>query len=53
MRSEGPGLHRLRTLLTDHGKVAPIVRLLGARVLSVKSGRVLVEFPVRPELMQP
>ena len=36
MRAEAPGLDRIRTLLTDHSKVAPIARLLGARVLSVE-----------------
>lgn len=53
MRSEAPGLDRIRTLVTDHSKVAPIARLLGARVLSVESGRVLVEFAVKPEFMHP
>ncbi len=31
----------------------PIARLLGARVRSVESGRVLVEFAVKPEFMHP
>lgn len=53
MRAEAPGLDRIRTLLTDHSKVAPIARLLGARVLSVESGRVLVEFAVKAEFMHP
>lgn len=53
MRAEAPGLERIRTLLTDHGNVAPIARLLGARVLSVESGRVLVEFAVKAEFMHP
>jgi uncharacterized protein (TIGR00369 family) len=46
-------LDRIRSLLTDHSKVAPIARLLGARVLSVESGRVLVEFAVKAEFMHP
>lgn len=53
MRSEAPGLERIRTLLIDHGEVAPIAQLLGARVLSVEAGRVLVEFAVKPEFMHP
>ena len=53
MRPEAPGLDRIRTLVTDHSKVAPIARLLGARVLSVEAGRVLVEFAVKPEFMHP
>jgi uncharacterized protein (TIGR00369 family) len=53
MRAEAPGLDRIRTLLTDHSKVPPIARLLGARVLSVESGRVLVEFAVKEEFMHP
>ncbi len=53
MRAEAPGLDRIRTLLTEHGKVAPIARLLGARVLSVESGLVLVEFAVEAEFMHP
>jgi len=53
MRAEAPGLDRIRSLLTDHSKVAPIAHLLGARVLSVESGRVLVEFAVKAEFMHP
>jgi uncharacterized protein (TIGR00369 family) len=53
MRAEAPGLDRIRTLLADHSKVPPIARLLGARVLSVESGRVLVEFAVKEEFMHP
>jgi uncharacterized protein (TIGR00369 family) len=53
MRAEAPGLAKIRTLLTDHSKVAPIARLLGARVLSVEAGRVLVEFAVKAEFMHP
>ena len=50
MRSDAPGLDRIRTLVADHKKVAPIARLLGARVLSVEAGCVLVEFAVEAAL---
>jgi uncharacterized protein (TIGR00369 family) len=53
MRPDAPGLDRIRSLVTDHNRVAPIARLLGARVLSVEAGRVLVEFAVKPEFMHP
>jgi uncharacterized protein (TIGR00369 family) len=53
MTPEAPGLARIRTLLSDDTKLAPIARLLGARVLSVEAGSVLVEFGVKPEFMHP
>lgn len=53
MRQEAPGFDRIRTLLTDHSEVAPIARLLGARLLSVEAGRVRVQFAVKPEFMHP
>lgn len=53
MRSDAPGLDRIRTLVTDHSNLAPIARLLGARILSADAGRVLVEFEVKPEFMHP
>ena len=53
MRLDAPGLDRIRTLVTNQDKFAPIARLLGARVLSVEAGRVLVEFSVKPEFMHP
>ena len=46
---ERPGTTRLRTLVGNHARLAPIARLLGASVLAVEDGRVTVEFEVREE----
>jgi uncharacterized protein (TIGR00369 family) len=51
--SQTPGVERLRRLIADRSKLAPIARLLGARVLSVEEGRVLVEFAVKDDFMHP
>lgn len=50
---ERPGTARLRTLVGDHARRAPIARLLGATVLAVDDGRVTVEFEVREEFKHP
>ena len=50
---ERPGTARLRTLVGDHARLAPIARLLGATVLAVDDGRVTVEFEVREEFKHP
>lgn len=50
---ERPGTARLRTLVGDHARLAPIARLLGATVLAVADGRVTVEFEVREEFKHP
>jgi uncharacterized protein (TIGR00369 family) len=48
-----PGVERLRRLITDGSRLAPIARLLGARVLSVEEGRIQVEFAVKDDFMHP
>jgi hypothetical protein len=35
---ERPGTTRLRTLVGNHARLAPIARLLGASVLAVEAG---------------
>jgi uncharacterized protein (TIGR00369 family) len=50
---ERPGTARLRTLVGNHARLAPIARLLGASVLEVEDGRVVVEFEVREEFKHP
>jgi acyl-coenzyme A thioesterase PaaI-like protein len=50
---ERPGTTRLRTLVGNHARLAPIARLLGASVLAVEDGRVTVEFEVREEFKHP
>ncbi|HET6367534.1 MAG TPA: PaaI family thioesterase [Pseudomonadales bacterium] len=50
---ERPGTTRLRTLVGNHARLAPIARLLGASVLEVEEGRVVVEFEVREEFKHP
>ena len=40
---ERPGTTRLRTLVGNHARLAPIARLLGASVLAVEDGRVTVK----------
>jgi uncharacterized protein (TIGR00369 family) len=50
---ERPGTARLRTIVGDHARLAPIARLLGATVLAVDDGRVIVEFEVREEFKHP
>jgi uncharacterized protein (TIGR00369 family) len=50
---EAPGLARTRALLTDPSGLAPIARLLGARLLSVDAGRATVEFAVREDFRNP
>jgi len=50
---ERPGTTRLRTLVGNHARLAPIARLLGASVLEVEAGRVVVEFEVREEFKHP
>lgn len=50
---ERPGTKRLRTLVGNHARLAPIARLLGASVLEVEDGRVVVEFEVREEFKHP
>jgi acyl-CoA thioesterase len=50
---ERPGTARLRTIVGDHARLAPIARLLGATVLAVADGRVTVEFEVREEFKHP
>ena len=50
---ERPGTARLRTLVGNHARLAPIARLLGASVLAVEDGRVTVEFEVREEFKHP
>ena len=50
---ERPGIARLRTLVGNHARLAPIARLLGASVLEVEDGRVVVEFEVREEFKHP
>ena len=51
--AQGPGVERLRRLITDGRQLAPIARLLGARVLSVEEGRIQVEFAVKDDFMHP
>ena len=46
-------MERLRRLITDRSRLAPIARLLGARVLSVEAGRIQVEFAVKDDFMHP
>jgi acyl-coenzyme A thioesterase PaaI-like protein len=43
---DGYGLAATRRLVNDRSRLAPIARLLGARVLSVEEGRVTVEFSI-------
>jgi acyl-coenzyme A thioesterase PaaI-like protein len=50
---ERPGTTRLRTLVGNHARLAPIARLLGASVLAVEDGRVTVEFEAREEFKHP
>lgn len=50
---ERPGTTRLRTLVGNHARLAPIARLLGASVLEVEDGRVVIEFEVREEFKHP
>jgi uncharacterized protein (TIGR00369 family) len=50
---ERPGTARLRTLVGNHARLAPIAHLLGASVLEVEDGRVVVEFEVREEFKHP
>jgi len=50
---ERPGTTRLRTLVGNHARLAPIARLLGASVLAVEDGHVTVEFEVREEFKHP
>lgn len=50
---ERPATTRLRTLVGNHARLAPIARLLGASVLTVEDGRVTVEFEVREEFKHP
>lgn len=47
MKAETSGLDCIRTRVTDHSRVAPIAQLLGARVLSVEAGSVLVVGAIR------
>jgi uncharacterized protein (TIGR00369 family) len=55
MRTEPAGLARIRALVlaADHGKAAPIGRLLGARVLEVEPGLVRIQFTVKDDFMHP
>jgi uncharacterized protein (TIGR00369 family) len=48
MRSDAPGLDRIRTLVTDHKKA-----FSAPGSCPSKRGRVLVEFAVKPEFMHP
>jgi acyl-CoA thioesterase len=50
---ERPGTARLRALIGNHARLAPIARLLGASVLAVEDGHVTVEFEVREEFKHP
>lgn len=47
------GVERIRRLIADRSKLAPIARLLGARVLSVEEGRILIEFAVKDDFFHP
>ena len=49
----GGQLEKLRRLIDDRGKLAPIARLVDAHVLSLEPGRVLVRYAVKPEFMHP
>jgi len=58
MSAEAPGhvgsqLEKLRRLIHDRSKLAPIARLVDARVLSLDPGRALLEYAVKPEFMHP
>lgn len=50
---DGWGLAHIRKVVADRSRVAPIARLLGAKILSVEAGRVSVEFAVKEEFMHP
>jgi len=49
----GVQLEKLRRLVHDRGKLAPIARLVDAQVLSLEPGHVLVRYAVKPEFMHP
>ncbi len=46
-------LDRLRRLLKDPERHAPIAKLVEAQVLEVEPGRVLIRYAVKPEFMHP
>lgn len=51
--ARGSQLEKVRRLIHDDTKFAPVARLLGVRVLAVDPGRVRVEYAVKPEFMHP
>jgi uncharacterized protein (TIGR00369 family) len=53
MPAERDGLRRIRTLIADPSRLAPIARLLGAVVRAAEPGRVVVAFGVRDEFLHP
>jgi uncharacterized protein (TIGR00369 family) len=46
-------VRRLRELIGRSGELAPIARLMEAKLLEVDPGRVRVEYAVKPEFMHP
>ncbi len=48
-----PYLERLRELITNRQKLAPIARLVDAHIESVDPGRVRIRYAVKPEFMHP
>lgn len=48
-----PMLDRLRRLITDRERLAPIAKLVDAHILSVEAGRVRLQYAVKPEFMHP
>jgi acyl-CoA thioesterase len=46
-------LSRLRELIHDLDRLAPIARLVEARFLLIEAGRVKIQYAVKPEFMHP
>lgn len=51
--SAGTQLARLRHLINDPDRLAPIAKLVDAQILTIDAGRVRVQYAVKPEFMHP